>query len=66
MLCKSGNYEAEGWLGPEELNRKMMSGAAGFFPCQATIAAAHSKDIEHKGQKRHAAGQLGSAFSLSQ
>jgi hypothetical protein len=71
MLCKSGDYEAEGWLGPEELNRKMMSGSPGFFPCQITIAAAHSKEIEHKGQKRHAAGntqagQLGSAFSLSQ
>jgi heme-degrading monooxygenase HmoA len=49
MLCKSGDYEAEGWLGPEEFNRKMMSGSPGFFPCQATVAAAHSKDIEHMG-----------------
>jgi hypothetical protein len=50
MLCKSRDYEAEGWLGPEELNRKMMSGAAGFFPCQATVAAAHSKEIEREGR----------------
>jgi hypothetical protein len=49
MLCKSGNYEAEGWLGTEELNRKMMSGSPGFFPCQITIAAAQSKEIEHMG-----------------
>jgi hypothetical protein len=49
MLCRSGDYEAEGWLGRQEFNRRMMSGSAAFFPCQTTTAAARSKEIEHMG-----------------
>jgi hypothetical protein len=55
MLCKSGNYEAEGWLGPEELNRKpkcvarIDSSYTAFSPCQMPTAAVDLGEIEHKG-----------------